>query len=51
MITLWQEHLPIGALFRRFNTLPTFTLHSAGSFPGGFFRQYQLKVSRGIEPS
>ena len=39
-----QERLSVGALFRRFNALPTFTLHSAGKVPGGFWRQYQLKV-------
>jgi len=38
-----QERLSVGALFRRFNALPTFTLHSAGKVPGGFWRQYQLK--------
>lgn len=39
------EQLPIGALFRRFNVLPTFTLHAAGVVPGGFWRQYQLRAS------
>ena len=24
--------------------MPTFTLHAAGAFPGGFFRQYELKA-------
>ena len=44
----WQavletEQLPIGALFRRFNVLPTFTLHAAGLLPAGtFWRQYEL---------
>ena len=39
------EQLPIGALFRRFNVLPTFTLHAAGHVPGGFWRQYQLEAA------
>ena len=39
-----EERLPVGALFRRFNVLPTFTLHSAGIMPGGFWRQYQLRA-------
>ena len=45
----WQqvaesEGLPIGALFRRFNVLPCFTLHAAGHVQGGFWRQYELKA-------
>ena len=39
-----KEQLSVGALFRRFNSLPTFTLHAAGLVPGGFWRQYQLKA-------
>ena len=39
------EKLPIGALFRRFDVLPTFTLHSAGQLRGGaFWRQYELRA-------
>ena len=40
-----EEQLPVGALFRRFDVLPTFTLHSAGKVAGGFWRQYQLKAT------
>jgi len=39
-----EERLPIGALFRRFDALPAFKLFSAALFPGGFWRQYQLKA-------
>lgn len=41
-----MEHggVSLGALFRHFHVLPTFTLHYAGVVPGGFFRQYQLKA-------
>ena len=38
------EGLAVGALFRRFNVLPTFTLHAAGIIAGGFWRQYQLQA-------
>jgi hypothetical protein len=35
----------VGGLFRHFSELPTFSLHSAGSGPGYFWRQYSLKAS------
>ena len=39
------EKLSVGALFRRFNVMPTFTLHAAGLLPGGaFWRQYELRT-------
>ena len=40
-----SDELSVGALFRRFNTMPTFTLHAAGTFAGGFWRQYQLEAA------
>ena len=39
-----EERLQIGALFRRFNTMPNFTLFSAGLSQGCFYRQYELKA-------
>lgn len=42
---LQQEKLEVGALFRRFSELPTFTLHSTGQGEGFFWRQYSLKAS------
>jgi hypothetical protein len=39
-----EEQLPVGALYRRFDVLPSFTLHAAGIVPGGFWRQYQLRA-------
>ena len=43
--TMEAEKLPIGALFRRFDVLPTFTLHSAGQLRGdAFWRQYELRA-------
>lgn len=40
-----NERLSVGALFRRFNTLPTFKLHAAGVVAGGCWRQYELQAS------
>jgi len=39
-----EEKLSIGELFRRFDVLPTFTLHATGMVPGGFWRQYELRA-------
>ena len=39
-----EERLQVGALFRRFNVRPTFTLHAAGRIEDGFWRQYQLSA-------
>ncbi len=37
--------MDVGALFRLFSELPTFTLHASGHGRDCFWRQYQLKAS------
>ena len=39
-----SDGVPIGALFRHFHVLPSFTLHAAGRLASGFWRQYQLRA-------
>ena len=43
--TAAAERLPVGALFRRFDAMPTFALHSAGRYAGGWWRQYTLRAA------